>query len=228
MIVSHQHRFIFLKTKKTAGTSVELALSTICGPEDVITPIFRPDEELRAEVAGRPPQNYSIPLSRWGLRDWGRFMIRRRRATYHSHVEADRVRAVLGETTWNSYFKFTFERNPWDKAVSLYFWRMRYRKQKPTFSEFLRTVSPYELSNAHIYMASDQPVVDEVFRFEDLAGGMQHIAERLGLNGELSLPHAKGGVRKDDGGYRQHFAESDRELVAAVCRREIALLGYAF
>jgi hypothetical protein len=30
MIVSHEHKFIFLKTKKTAGTSIELALSALC------------------------------------------------------------------------------------------------------------------------------------------------------------------------------------------------------
>ncbi len=31
MIISHEHKFIFLKTKKTAGTSVELALTRLCG-----------------------------------------------------------------------------------------------------------------------------------------------------------------------------------------------------
>jgi hypothetical protein len=37
VIVSHEHRFIFLKSQKTGGTSLELALSRVCGPEDVIT-----------------------------------------------------------------------------------------------------------------------------------------------------------------------------------------------
>ena len=32
MILSHEHKFIFLRTKKTAGTSIELALSELCGP----------------------------------------------------------------------------------------------------------------------------------------------------------------------------------------------------
>ena len=52
MIISHEHKFIFLKTKKTAGTSIELALSQLCGPDDVIPPITDSDEALRAEGSG--------------------------------------------------------------------------------------------------------------------------------------------------------------------------------
>ena len=54
MIASHQHRFIFLKTRKTAGTSVEIALSKVCGPDDVITEISPEDEELRRAAGGHP------------------------------------------------------------------------------------------------------------------------------------------------------------------------------
>ncbi len=50
MIVSHKHRFIFLKTNKTAGTSVEIALSKFCGPDDVIPPLIPEDEAKRAEL----------------------------------------------------------------------------------------------------------------------------------------------------------------------------------
>jgi hypothetical protein len=32
MIVSHRYRYIFIKTKKTTGTSIEIALSRHCGP----------------------------------------------------------------------------------------------------------------------------------------------------------------------------------------------------
>ena len=38
MIVSHEHKFIFLKTKKTAGTSIELALTKLCGPDRAACP----------------------------------------------------------------------------------------------------------------------------------------------------------------------------------------------
>jgi hypothetical protein len=39
MIVSHRHRFIFIKTHKTAGSSMEMALAPLCGPDDIVTPM---------------------------------------------------------------------------------------------------------------------------------------------------------------------------------------------
>ena len=43
MILSHTHNFIFIKTHKTAGSSVEVALEGICGPQDVVTPMKTDD-----------------------------------------------------------------------------------------------------------------------------------------------------------------------------------------
>ena len=59
MIISHKHKFIFIKPQKTAGTSVELLLSRICGPEDVITPLgYDPNPNVREENHAKPPQKY--------------------------------------------------------------------------------------------------------------------------------------------------------------------------
>ena len=55
MIVSHAHKFIFIKTKKTAGTAIEAALSELCGPDDVITPYRAESEGARK---GRGPAEF--------------------------------------------------------------------------------------------------------------------------------------------------------------------------
>ena len=39
MILSHKHRYIFIKSKKTAGSSVQFALEKHCGKEDIFTRI---------------------------------------------------------------------------------------------------------------------------------------------------------------------------------------------
>jgi len=59
MIVSHKYKYIFLKTNKTAGTSVEIALSSYCGDEDIIAGIAKEDERLvlpRAKSSFRKDQ----------------------------------------------------------------------------------------------------------------------------------------------------------------------------
>ena len=55
MIISHKHKFIFVKTVKTAGTSIEAFLSQHCGPDDVLTPIF-------PAIEGHQPRNYEGPV----------------------------------------------------------------------------------------------------------------------------------------------------------------------
>jgi hypothetical protein len=131
MIISHEHKFIFLKTKKTAGTSIELALSQLCGPEDVIAPLTKIDEKLRAGKRGA--QNWwNSPRPFWkrhwlkhSPQDYG----------FYNHMPAEEARALLNDDkVWKSYFKFAFDRNPWERQVSLHHHRYRQEKTPPRSS----------------------------------------------------------------------------------------------
>lgn len=65
MILSHEHRFVFIKNQKVAGTSIELFLAQHCGPDDVITTrggpfqnaqrteVHAPAHLIRKQVGGR-------------------------------------------------------------------------------------------------------------------------------------------------------------------------------
>jgi len=57
MILSKINNFLFLKTRKTAGTSIEIFLSRYCDDKDIITPITPIDELTRLKV-GRICQNF--------------------------------------------------------------------------------------------------------------------------------------------------------------------------
>ena len=62
MIFLKAQNLLFIKPHKTASTSVEIALSCAStDPQDIITPLLPEDEEKRAAVGGKLPQNWAWP-----------------------------------------------------------------------------------------------------------------------------------------------------------------------
>ena len=182
MIVSHAHKFIFLKTKKTAGTSIELALSELCGPEDVISPLTAIDEAKRAGKRGA--QNWK----RHGWWDSPRPLFKRRwfkftAADYgfYNHMPAAEARALIDDKVWRSYFKFAFERNPWDRQVSFYHHRYRGEKEPPPFSRFMHQDRAARLNNYDIYAIDGTVAVDFVGRYERLEEDLELALDRVGI-----------------------------------------------
>ncbi len=231
MIVSHARRFIFLKTQKTGGSSVELALSEICGPEDVITPLPAEDEALRT---GRGPQNCEIAAGRrpwWsgparlvGVSD------RRAGAVFSEHMNAKQVRRAVGPDVFDRYLKATIVRNPWDREVSLYFWHTRGMDRPPSFDEFVRRrLSRPERKTWEIYAIGDRCVADVVMRYERLDEDFTAFLQRVGHDGTLTLPRAKGAYRPEKKrDYRELYTAETAEIVRDRYAREIAYFGMTF
>ncbi len=158
-------------------------------------------------------------------------MVRSRKLpALHNHAPARKIRTAVGGPTWSGYKTFTVERNPWDRAVSLYFYlHGRKDENRPGFSEFLRETAPGDLSNFHLYAIHGKVAVDRVVRYENLRCGLSEIWEWVGIPGEPELPHAKGSLRPPDAqDYRSMFCDDDAALIARVCREEIEVHGYTF
>ena len=213
MIASHRHRFIFLKTRKTAGTSVEIALSKVCGPDDVITEISPEDEALRRAAGGRGPQNFeSPPLPRKA----------------YNHMGAKATRELVGEQAWADYFTFAIERNPWDAVVSLYFWKYKDLPELPDFETYVNEIWIEQLSNnRRLYRIRGKMAIDRVLRYEHLDDELADVWKQLDLPGTPDLPRAKGNARPA-GHYRELYTDSSRERVATVFADTIEAFGYEF
>ena len=219
MIVSHEHRFVFMKTRKTAGTSVEIALSRVCGADDVITPVTDEDEALRRAAGGRGPQHFEDPphLERKAF----------------NHMPVSMVRKMLGRKKFESYLSFAIERNPWDSVVSLYHWRNRDAEPGsalPSFGEYVASeaVETFAAKNQRIYRLRGETAVDRVLRYEALADELATVWAELDLPGSPDLPHAKAGVRPRGPSYRGYYDDASRDRVAALFAAPIADLGYEF
>ena len=231
MIISHEHKFIFLKTKKTAGTAIEAALSELCGPLDVITP-YR--EESEQDRKGLPPQNYRIENPLKPKRPLWRKLLGRPERYYHpsvgyyEHMPAWRVRDYVGEEVWRSYFKFAFDRNPWDRQVSFYHHRYRNEKAPPSFASFMHEDARARIDNFDIYSIDGDVAVDFVGRYESLADDLKLALGHVGLSLEAELPRAKTTFRRSTLPYRDYYDDDTRGIVARWYAREIELLDYEF
>jgi hypothetical protein len=202
MILSHQYRFVFVKTLKTAGTSIEVFLSQHCGPLDVVTPILPHVEPHR-------PRNHD---------------------GFFNHIPAAAIRDRVGPEVWGSYFKFCVERNPWDKTLSYYHMTNIREGGGLSFDRYLAR-NDFPL-NYPMYTEPGDPgrvIVDRVLRYERLADDLADVFGRLGIpfDGSLGV-NAKSEYRTDRRPYRQVYTPKQADLVGRAFAPEIALHRYVY
>ena len=247
MIVSHSRRFIFLKTRKTAGTSLEIALSKYCGPEDILAPINF-DEGMRRAVSGRGKQNYARPFRELSPIQMYRYLRRGQEVQiFTEHMTAVAAMKRLDPEIWNSYFKFTIVRNPFDRMLSRYFWSMKARPDNcvdwhiANLGQFLRYKADCVNENWLIYTRGDEILVDDVVRFESLEADLARISPRLGLDHNLHEDmksiRAKDGSRPAAAGTKDKqpdwqsggvIGPNEAEIIERLCLKEIEAFQYGF
>lgn len=241
MIICHRYRFIFIKTRKTAGSSVEIALSRACREGDVVTPLAERlgEEDVRRQEGGYGPAGWRKSFREYrGFREWKRLVLYgRRSARFGEHATADQIRRLVRPDIWSGYYKVSLERNPWDRVVSRYYWQKHRWERKPRQRAFpdvheylcwLEKEKPHWISNWDHYAIGDTIAVDRMLFYEDLSRGLEELRAHLGIEEDLSLPPrpAKGGFRPE----RAHPADvldaPSRDLVRRMCAREIEAFGY--
>jgi len=228
MIISHKYRFIFVKTLKTAGTSIEVYLSGVCGDSDVVTPIYPHVDGHRA----RCYRGLWNPLPEWRA---GSFRGRRRDLRdllklrkFYNHIPARSLRSRMPATLWNSYYKFCVERNPWDKTLSDFSMVRDRRGGGLSLDEYLDE-GRFCLNFPLYTSAAGETMVDRVIRYENLIAELGEVFETLGVpfDGDLGV-RAKSEHRSERRHYRDALTDVQRERIAEAFSTEIAMHGYRF
>lgn len=218
MLISHPCKFIYLKTRKTGGTSVEIYFEPYCV-----------DPKNRAGDV----HNRDAEISEWGVvgsrgspsRPW------------YNHMPASEVRELVGEVVWRQYLKFCVVRHPFDKVVS-YFWfdvaaPIREALRGAAFSDVRQMFQHWTAlgrfpMDQEVYTIGNEVAVDRILRFERLEQDMGELC------GRLSVPWQPGRIGRFKSEYRMRrepFFEYYGPAAAARVREafawEMSFFGYS-
>jgi Sulfotransferase family len=146
----------------------------------------------------------------------------------------------IGKDRWDRKFSFAFVRNPWDKVVSHYHYRLKTNKTALRdypipFPEWVERAyadrDPRFFDPPKMFMpqwnwiADDQSgiLVTFVGRFERLADDFKIVCNRI--HRHATLPHLK---KSSHGEYRRYYNDRSAAIVRRYFARDIAEFGYEF
>lgn len=200
MIISQGLKCVFIKTRKTAGSTLE----------HLMYPFLDQEKDM---CTGSPRDNTPRLNSKFdnGHTEWT--------YVYSQHPIA-----------WRDYFKFTIERNPWDKVVSSYFWHQKIKPEQfgeMDFEEYVLTCGLLP-RDWHLYSRANDVMVDEVFKYEEMDYMYEALNYRLGIDmSGWDTTKMKAGIRKVQD-YREMHTPKTIDAVANMFHHEIKLLGYEY
>jgi hypothetical protein len=246
LILSEQFRFVFIKGKRVGGTSVEMALSTICGVRDIVTPIAAIDELERIRLGGRA-RNYAA------IREAEDAYIERIRATprnalgsvlvpqerYYNHMPLCEVLAVYGRAA-SSFDIVCVERCPYAKILSWANWlasagaylsggklqtdlgTLRYAVDR-----IFDTGEFAEVKNIDLYRGDDGNVAVRALRHENLEAELREFLGSRGLTTLPHLPQAKKGLSSERLDPLEFFSKEQLRKISEVFNEEFETFGYS-
>lgn len=154
-------------------------------------------------------------------------------------------------TDWLECFKFSFIRNPWDRAVSLFFNQKRESSDSDDFKKWLiemieehghpsqktteweltdrldstgGTSTPWKAQTDWLVDFDNNLCMDFIGRFENIYEDIEVIENILGNN--LILPHIR---KTDHQPYQEYYKDQEsKDIVADWHKKDIDNFGYSF
>ena len=238
MILSEKHKFIFVKGKKVAGTSVEVLLSEVCGPDDIITPITPIDERDRLLKRANAAQNYGLNNevnSQYLFKlkhssDEKLADIKIPKGVYYNHMPLIEIAKLYGAIP-DDWTIFAVERCPYRKIISFANHQLKfseYKKSGKAMISDLKALKSYlqkviddrsilNVKNIDMYKNNAGKVCTEILHFERLEEDINRLMSRLNLTVYPKLEHYKKGI-----------SSNNLDLLSVFSTRQIALINELF
>jgi hypothetical protein len=225
MLISHTHKFIYTKTIKTASTSVEAYFERFCMPNDTLEHITDSRDEYISDTGiigyrGAPPYEA------------------KKRFLWYNHKPAVDIKQDIGDDIWNNYYKFCVIRNPYERAISLFYWYMAYIIRVPfsnnldtdrlEFSKFLNTDNAF-ITDHLMYSIDGKFCLDDVIRHEQLDDDMKRVCDILKIDWvPEAMPKFKSGVTPKFATVQDMYTNEAKAVIARVCAFELDCFDYKF
>lgn len=210
MIISHSKKFVFVKTRKTAGTAIEIYLSQFLDPEqDVATPIWHPPTDPNHQLyVEMPAEDQHVECNSAGY-------------SQHSPV------SILPQNIIDDYFIFTVERNPWQKCIS-YFHMFEVLGQSVSEREFFmrrRNEVPVDWT---LYTINNKVIADFILQYDTLQQDFEIVCDKIGIPAvDISTIQSKHQVRKDKTTLATDvFSDASNEMIHTMFSNEIKYFNY--
>jgi hypothetical protein len=195
---------------------MEIALATCCGKKDIVTNIC-----LSEKCGGHygVDENYSHPA---------RNHLYKGERLFGPHESPKVIQQKVSPEVWDTYYKFSIIRNPWDRVVSVYWWLIVNVPEKNfgsmDFTEFVKTRKGFSwLPKYHKWFKD----VDFLIRFENLKNDYEQVCNHLKVT-PVELAQAKGGMRKSKKHYSEYYTEETKQIVADHYEKDVEHFGYKF
>lgn len=241
MILSFRHRFVFVRTRKVAGTSVEMALSTLCGDDDIVPPMMAVDERQRQSMGGfsgnysqhsQAEKHYARAVLL--VRDDLLGKLQPLPTPFTPHMALSDIAAVSGHSL-DEFRLIAVERNPYGRVISFLHMRRHfdaYRTglglpdQALGLSEELDRMRVAGGIPALKSLALYGGMTPELLRYETLEADLATLGTTLGVT-LPALPHAKRGVSSGTIDPLRIFSRSQIDWINGYFADEFAAFGYA-
>jgi len=152
----------------------------------------------------------------------------------HGHIAVRQIQPHLDQDVWQSYFKFGFVRNPFDRFVSTCFFLNR---GNPEFSASAQTFMKRALSvprfrqrilvkpqNLQLITNTGEIALDAVGRYESLQESYDEICERIGIpSTDLERKNPS-----KHAAFTEYYDDELRNIVGDYYQDDLRIFGYDF